>query len=121
MDFNSWIENTFADMTWKETLAYSCVYTTLIALEIFYWSPALGRRYSPKQDPEHIANYENLLLKHSDQLLSWRPTSQLKRLTLHGSVGYPQYCVKNRLFDNKTRYTLPLLLSQHIKQSMVVM
>ena len=118
MDFNSWIENTFADMTWKETLAAIAVcITTLIALEIFYWSPALrAADTAPKQDPKYIANYENLLLKHSDQRLAWRPNISTETFNIAWISGSSAILRnKNRLFDNKTRYTLPLLLSQHIK------
>ena len=106
MDFNL-DRKYFRGHDLEGNLGGSCV-STLIALEIFYWSPALRVDTAPKQDPKYIANYENLLLKHSDQRLAWRPNISTETFNIAWISGSSAILRnKNRLFDNKTRYTLP--------------
>lgn len=118
MDFNSWIEKTFAELTWREAGAalFVCL-ATVLALEILYWSPTLtAADTGPKQEQRYRYNYESLLLAHSDQRLMWSPEPSPNTFNIAWISGSSvNLRNKTRLFDDKTSYKLPLLLSQHIR------
>ena len=110
MDFSSWIEKTFVDMTWQEAFAVLAVcITTLIALENLYWSPTLrAADKGPRQDPRYFANYEKLILNHSDQRLAWSPEPSPETFNIAWISGSSAILRnKTRLFDEKNTIRFP--------------